>query len=113
MRPALFIPLALVLSACADSRFELYNPFNGNPINLDPQGYAERRAMVELEVKDRFPEVLRDIETGAGPDLSRAMDAAAIPTEERPARILQLQGDLEIYRGNPDALITQLLLFGA
>lgn len=113
MRPALILPCLLAVAACGENPVQLFNPFTGDAITINPQGYSERRGMVELEVKDRFGEVLANIETGGGPALTRALDAAAVPSDERPARILQLQGDIEVYRGNPDALITQLLLFGA
>lgn len=108
------LPLCSLLAACADGGVTLYNPLTGAPVTtVDPQGYAERRAQVEVAVKSRFEAVLADIEAGGGPALSVAMDAAAVPLAERADRTVQMQTNLSTYRRNPDALISSLLLYGA
>lgn len=73
---------------------------------------AERRGAVEVAVKSAYPGILDQIEAGAGPDLARALDAAGVSPEERPARVLQLRGDLGLYEANPSALVTALMLYG-
>ncbi|PYE86145.1 hypothetical protein [Pseudoroseicyclus aestuarii] len=71
-----------------------------------------RRGEVELAVKGRFPQVLEAIESGGGPALTAAFDAANVPQQDRPARILQLQGDYGLYAESPGSLVTSLLLWG-
>lgn len=108
------LPALILLSACNEGGLTLYNPFNGRAVaNVDPQGFAERRGQVEIAVKSRFDDVLRDISTAGGPALTAAMDAAEIADEDRPARIALLQANLEIYRTNPDALISALVPIGS
>lgn len=68
---------------------------------------------VELIVKTSHPAILRDISAGGGPDLTRAMEAAAIPPEDRAARILALQSDFDVYESSPGALTSALRLWGA
>ena len=79
---------------------------------LDPAG-AQRRGAVELAVKSAYPGILREIEAGGGPALTRALDAAAVPGGDRTARVTQLSGDLGLFEANPAALVTALLVFGA
>lgn len=71
-----------------------------------------RRGAVEIAVKAEFPALIADISRGGGPALERAFDAAAVPPADRPARRLQLSGDLGLYESNPGALVTSLLLWG-
>lgn len=78
---------------------------------LDPRE-AGRRGAVEVAVKGAFPGILDEIEAGAGPNLARALDAAGVPAQERPARLIQLRGDLGLYEANPGALVAALLLYG-
>ncbi|RYG92423.1 hypothetical protein EU803_07190 [Loktanella sp. IMCC34160] len=73
---------------------------------------TERRGAVEVIVKTNHPTLLAEIAAGGGPVLTRAMDAAGVPLSDRSARILQLQGDLPVYRANLEALTTALLLYG-
>ena len=75
--------------------------------------YNARRGRVEVAVKSRFPEVIADIRAGGGPAVTDAMDIAGIAQAERPARLLQLQGDIGIYEGNPGALVTALMVYGS
>ena len=102
LRPLLLLAL-LGLSACT-GRLNL-----GSLVNPAEAG---RRGAVELAVKGAFPGILDQIEAGAGPDLSRALDVAGVSPEERPARVLQLRGDLGLYEANPSALVTALMLYG-
>ena len=102
VRSALLVAL-LALSACTQR-------LNVGAL-LDPAG-AQRRGTVELAVKSAHPTILDEIEAGGGPNLSRAMDAAGVPVGDRPARVLQLRGDLGLYAANPGALVTALMLYG-
>lgn len=74
---------------------------------------TERRGAVELIVKTNHTALLAEIAAGGGPTLTRAMDAAGVPAGDRAARILQMQGDLPVYRSNLEALTTAFLLYGA
>ena len=73
---------------------------------------AQRRGAVEVAVKSAFPGILDEIEAGSGPNLLRALDAAGVPQQDRPARVIQLRGDLGLYEANPGALVTALMLYG-
>ncbi|WP_245820469.1 DUF3015 domain-containing protein [Flavimaricola marinus] len=74
--------------------------------------YSSRRGAVEIAVKSNFDEIIQEIAAGGGDKLSLAMDEARIPAQDRPARILQLQGDQPIYDANPGALVTALMVYG-
>lgn len=78
---------------------------------VDP-AEAQRRGAVEVAVKGAFPGILDEIGAGAGPNLARAFDAAGVPPGDRPARVIQLRGDLGLYAANPGALVTALMLYG-
>jgi hypothetical protein len=108
-----FAPFALlVLTACGPQGSPLFSPFDAARNGVDAAAYSQRRGAVELVVKSEFPAILNDINAGSGPILTRAMDAALIPVQDRPTRVLQLQGDLGLYSANPGALITALMVYG-
>jgi hypothetical protein len=108
-----FAPFALImLAACGTAGNPLHSPFDAAQNGITADAYSQRRGAVELIVKSEFPVLLNDITTGSGPALTRAMDAALIPAQDRPARALQLQGDLGLYSGNPGALVTALMVYG-
>lgn len=108
-----FAPFALlVLAACGPQGSPLFAPFDAVQNGINTAAYSQRRGTVELIVKSEFPALLNDISAGSGPALSRAMDAALIPAQDRPTRTLQLQGDLGLYSANPGALVTALMVYG-
>jgi hypothetical protein len=72
----------------------------------------QRRGAVEVAVKSAYPGILDEIEAGSGPNLIRAMDAAGVPSQDRPARVIQLRGDIGLYQANPGALVAALMLYG-
>lgn len=93
----------------------------GNPLMLPISGlataasnaiYSQRRGAVEVFVKTNHPALINEINVGAGPTLSQAMNTAEIPAEDQPTRILQLQSDLGLYEVNPGALVTALMVYG-
>ena len=102
VRSALLVAL-LALSACTQG-------LNVGAL-VDP-AEAQRRGAVEVAVKSAHPTILDEIEAGSGPNLIRAFDAAGVPSQDRPARVLQLRGDLGLYAANPGALVTALMLYG-
>jgi hypothetical protein len=112
-----FTPFALILlGACSSEANHLGNPLFW-PVNAVQNGinnaaYSQRRGSVEVIVKSEFPAILTDIDAGGGPVLTRAMEAALIPVQDRPTRVLQLQGDMGLYSANPGALVTALMVFG-
>ena len=73
---------------------------------------AQRRGAVEVAVKGAYPGILDEIEAGGGPALAGALDAAGVPLQDRPTRLIQLRGDLGLYEANPGALVSALLLYG-
>lgn len=78
---------------------------------VDP-AEAQRRGAVEVAVKSAYPGILDEIGAGGGPSITRAMEAAGVPVGDRPARIIQLRGDLGLYEANPGALVAALMLYG-
>lgn len=91
------LALALAAPACA-------------PVNL--ADIEARGSATELVVKTNWPAILGEIQAGKGPALSNALAAAEVPQAERPARILQLQGDLPGFTDNLGALIAALVSYG-
>lgn len=78
---------------------------------VDPRE-AQRRGAVEVAVKSAFPGILDEIAAGGGPGIDAALAAADVPAGDRPARILQLDGDLGLYAANPSALAAAILVYG-
>ena len=107
MRPALL--LVLFLAACTGGA----NDPGG--ISAWPGalfGAPRSDGAVELVVKANHPALLQEIAAGGGPTLTRAMDTAGIPPQDRPARLIQLNADLGLYAANPGALVTALTVYG-
>lgn len=102
IRPLLLLAL-LALPACTQG---LNVGALVNPVE------AQQRGAVEVAVKSSWPVILDEIEAGGGPNLSRAMEAAGVPPGDRPARVIQLRGDLGLYQANPGALVAALMLYG-
>jgi len=112
------LPLVFLaaLPACSNEANHLGNPLllpiSGIGAAIENAAYQSRRGAVELAVKSNWPSVLREIEGGGGPALGQAMEAARIPDADRAARILQMQGDLAVYRESPEALVVALMVYG-
>ncbi len=112
----LALPFCVFLAACTVPQDQTGSFLNWpvRALGMGPQGsdYQQRRGAVEVMVKSSFPTVLTEIEAGGGPTLTRAMDAAQLPMQDRPTRIIQLQSNLGLYEVNPNALISALMLYG-
>jgi hypothetical protein len=105
---ALFV-LPLMLAACADpGGMPVFTPLTAM---TDP-GYAQKRGQVEIIVKSQFDQIRRDIDAGGGAVLTQAFDAAGVPFQDRPTRVIQLQSDMGLYDANPGALVTALMVYG-
>ena len=110
-------PLALAscllfLAGCSTETRFLGLPIAGA---LDPavrQETAERRGAVELYVKTNHPALVRDLQAGGGPALSEGFRIAGVPRQDQPARIVQLQSQIDVHRTNPGALVTALTSYG-
>ena len=115
MRLLALFPLSL-MAACSGEANHLGNPLllpiNGLISGVENAAYQERRGRVEIAVKSTWPDILAEIEAGSGPNLSAAMNAAGIPEVDRPARVLQLKGDLPLYQGQPENLVVALMVYG-
>ena len=83
---------------------------DGDLRNIAP--LASSNGAVEVLVKSNHPALIAEINAGTGPLLTRAFDAAGVPEQDRPARTLQLQGNLGLYDANPGALVTALSVYG-
>ena len=113
------LPLALgvgiLLAACTSGPVSGPNPFQDAAravgIGQTPDE-RQRRAALELLVKSEFPAILADLDAGGGPVLTRALDTARVPPQDRPGRLLQLRSDAGLYSANPSALVTALMLYG-
>lgn len=112
MRPVVLPLIALGLTACAGgvnpAGMLQYPPWQALT-TADPD---TRRGEVELFVKTNHAALVAEIGAGGGPLLSRAMDLAAIPEADRPARLIQLRADRPIHAESPAALVTALLVYG-
>ncbi|WP_394153384.1 hypothetical protein [Loktanella salsilacus] len=98
-----------LLAAC-NTAGDVQNPFTG--VTSAFNAPDSQRGAVELAVKSEFPAILSQIDAGGGPALTAAFDAAGVPPQDRPARIIQLQRDAGIYASNPGALSSALLVWG-
>lgn len=99
------LPCLILLGACTGE-----NPLTGVTSALTAPD--RQRGAVELAVKSEFPAIMAQINAGGGPALDAAFNAAGVPFEDRPARIIQLQGDAGLYNANPAALTQALLVWG-
>jgi len=109
------IVLPLLLAACSTDPGRPAAPFPVlgalfSPVN-DPAARAERGAL-EVLVKANHPALMAQIIAGGGPTLTRALDAAGVPANDRPARIIQLQSNAGLYQASPSALIAALAVYG-
>lgn len=109
--------IALIcLAACSNEANHLGNPLllpiSGIGTAVQNAAYDRRRGQVELIVKSNFPGILDEISAGGGAHINSAMDAAGIPESDRPARMMQMQGDLSLYAQNPGALVVALMVYG-
>lgn len=117
MRQVFLFGLITVVSGCSNQANHVGNPLLlpisaiGN--GIENAAYQQRRGQVEVIVKSNFPDILDEISIGSGDTLTSAMNAANIRGEERPARILQMQGDLMLYQNNPEALVVALMVYGS
>jgi hypothetical protein len=107
------LSLLILLAGCtADGNLNPIGVFSGLPTDSEQAATQQRRGAVEIIVKSNFAAVLGDIDAGGGPVLTRAMDAARIPAQDRPTRIIQLQSNMALYEVNPGALVSALMLYG-
>ncbi len=106
LRRALSVAALCLVAACADAPLG-WATLTGTAAN------AGQRGAVEIEVKTNYPALLADIGAGGGPALTRAFDLAQVPTQDRPTRLIQLDGDYGLYAANPDALVNALMIWGA
>jgi len=111
MRKAL-IPL-IILAGCTSGPLPVVFPVVLPTVSPAITAEEQRRANVELIVKGQFPEILADIQSGGGPVLTSAFDAAGVPDEDRATRAFQLSNDIALYADGPGALVTAILLYGA
>ena len=102
--------LFVILAGCTNG-FTL--PVNALTSAEENAIYQSRQAEVEIIVKSDFDAVIRDIQTGGGPTLTQAFDAAGIPAEERATRAFQLNNDIGLYAGNPGALVTAIMIYSS
>ena len=110
------LPAFVLLAACSGEPNHLGNPLllpvSGLMTAAENKAYSQRRGAVELIVKTNHPQILADIRAGGGPVLTEAMQAARIPAEDRPARVFQMQRDIDLYTANPGALVVALMVYG-
>ena len=111
--PLIFL---VVLAGCSNEANHLGNPFFLPILGLTTAAsnavYSERRGTVEVLVKSNHPALIDQINSGNGPILTQAMDAARIPQEDRATQIFQMRSDLGLYQANPGALVNALMVYG-
>ncbi|MEJ6401821.1 hypothetical protein [Yoonia sp. 2307UL14-13] len=107
---------AIAITACTSEANHLGNPLllpiSGLGTAAENAVYNQRRGRVEIIVKSNHPGIVDEIRKGGGPNLLEAMDVAGIPSDERAARIIQMQGDTTLYQTNPGALVVALMVYG-
>ncbi|MBB5723829.1 hypothetical protein FHS72_003474 [Loktanella ponticola] len=107
----------IFIAACSSDANHIGNPLllpvNALTSMTENAIYTQRRGQVELAVKSTFDQIIPEINSGGGPAISTAMEAAGIPLAERPARLTQLRGDIGLYDANPGALVTALMVYGS
>ncbi len=96
------------LAACAEAQMPLIQPFD---LASQTAAHSAHRGEVEVFVKTNHTAILGDISTGGGPTVTRAMDLAGVPPQDRPARLIQLRADQTLYQNAPGALVTTLMLY--
>ena len=105
-----------LLAACSGEANHLGNPLllpiTGAATAVENAAYNQRRGAVEVIVKSNHDQIIADIIAGGGDVLTEAMDTARIPDRDRPARVLQMQRDLNLYETNPGALVVALMVYG-
>ena len=99
------LPIVLFLCACSDG----FRPIEASLLSANG---SLRQGQVEILVKSNHPAIIQDIRNGGGPNLTEAMDTAGVPIGDRPARVLQMQGDIGLYETTPGALVLALTLYG-
>jgi hypothetical protein len=107
----------ILVAACSGENNHLSNPFllpvNALTSTTENMIYNQRRGRVEVAVKSTFNQIIPEIRAGGGPAITTAMEAAGISGQDRPARLIQLRGDIRIYENNPGALITALMVYSS
>ena len=107
----------IFVAACSGETNDLGNPFllpvNALTAASENTIYNQRRGRVEVAVKSTFNQIIPEIRAGGGPAITTAMVAAGISGQDRPARLIQLRGDIRIYENNPGALITALMVYSS
>ena len=111
MRNAL-IPF-MILSGCNSGPLPVVFPVVLPTVSPAVTADEQRRADIELIVKGQFPAILADIQSGGGPVLTTAFDAAGVPDQDRATRAFQLNNDIGLYADSPGALVTAIALYGA
>lgn len=110
----IILTMPVALGACAQGWSPTAVMMPGLEIGAaatDP-AYAARRGAVELAVKGAWPAIMGEIAAGGGPSLTAALDAAGVPAQDRPTRIIQLQQEAATYAGNPGILVSALMVYG-
>lgn len=103
----------LLLTGCTSGPIPLFIPIILPSAVPSQSAEDPTQAAVERIVKGGFPAILSDIQSGGGPILSEAFDAAGVPQSDRATRVIQLNNDLPLYAESPGALVTAILLYGA
>lgn len=113
MRKLAFVLMTLT-AACSSDANHLGNPLllplNAIGNSIGNAAYNETRGKVEIYVKSNHPALVADIRRGGGPFLTKAYDIAGAPKPIRAEHTLQLQSDLQIYAGSPDALVVAVMV---
>ncbi|MCG3267703.1 hypothetical protein [Yoonia sp. I 8.24] len=104
-----------ILCGCSTEANHIGNPlllpFSAVSTGISNATYNQRRGQVEVYVKSNHTAIMADITNGGGDHIAQAMDIASIPTEDRPARLIQLRSDQALYQTSPEALITALMVY--
>lgn len=105
--------LITLLAGCGSGGTFLNLPANAVTSASENTIYTQRRGAVELVVKSRFANIINDIQSGGGPTLTSAFDAAGVPDQDRATRAFQLNTDIALYASNPGALVNAMMIYSS
>lgn len=109
------LPCLIFMAACSNEANHIGNPlllpFSGLATVFENSVYNERRGRVEVFVKSNHPALIADITAGGGGHISEAMNIARIPASDQPTRLIQMKSDIALYKTNPGALVTALMVY--
>lgn len=108
---------ACALTACAPGGGPGATIVRGNegPVTAAYTGtesYRRRSSQIQGFVNTHHGTLIAELTAGGGATLTQAMSLARIPPADRSKRIAEMRRDIVVYRADPAALASALLIYG-